>query len=116
MLDDRALITLKAFLAAYTVQNSPPLPELSAIDADFENRVNELDSVARNHPQLSEDYQQARTLLSAAASKRKASLSVTPNPPESSRDNSKEVENSVRIVDQMTEEELRAWLRQSDNR
>ncbi|MBD2576737.1 hypothetical protein [Oscillatoria sp. FACHB-1406] len=116
MLDDRALLTLKAFLAAYTAQNSPPLPELSAIDADLDNRVNELDSVARNNPQLSENYQQARTLLSSAASKRKAGLYATPKPPEPRRDDSKDVENIIRIVDQMTEEELRARLRQSDNR
>lgn len=104
-MDDRDLLTLKAFTAAYIANDRPPIPELDEIRADLEHRAKELGAIARNHSQLCNAYEQARTLLASAAGERKAGLYVTPEPPKNG-DDSKDVENLVRVLDQKSKEEL----------
>lgn len=108
MLKDSQLLTLKAFLAAYAVGDRPDIPELAAIRADLAHRVGELEAIARQHPQLSANYQQARQLLTDAANTRKAGTYAIPEPPPN--DTSTDVENLARVLDQKTEAELQADL------
>ncbi|WP_072622337.1 hypothetical protein [Spirulina major] len=112
-MDDSDLLTLKAFTAAYIANDRPPIPELLGIQADLENRANELDAIACNHSQLCNAYQQARTLLISAASTRKAGLNVTPIPPVN--DDSKDVENLVRVLDEQSKAELKSALQAPEN-
>ncbi len=112
-MDDRDLLTLKAFTAAYIANDRPPIAELLGIQADLENRVQELDAIARNHSQLQNDYKKARTLLTSAASTRKAGLDVTPIPPVN--DDSKDVENLVRVLDAQSKAELKSALQAPEN-
>lgn len=58
-MDDRDLLTLKAFIVAYEANGQPFIPELAEIQADLDNRVQELGAIARNHSQLCDDYQKA---------------------------------------------------------
>lgn len=103
------LLTLKAFIAAYEANDRPPIPELAEIRANLDQRVKELDGIACNHNQLCKDYKKARTLLTAAASSRKAGTYVPPIG-DLKGDESKDIENSVHILDQETKEKLQSRL------
>lgn len=98
---DADKIILKAFLAALSQQQSPLSEEvksqLAAIAQSLENRVGELDAIAKNIPTLQPVYLNAIDSLQPANSERTKGLDTLPAQPDES-DIGKEISNITRNV------------------